>query len=210
MYRELFDISPDAMIAVDSTSRIVRVNTQAERLFGYSEAQLLGSGIDILIPARARNKHQAHVAHYIASPRVRSMGTGQELVGVRHDGSEFPVEIALSPISTPEGRVVVAAIRDISETQRARQALARARYDRVMAQMRDLQHGVPKDERHQIIRGDGEVRWLWERVFPIRDERGRIIGTVGAAQDITEQVRAEEALALDLDLATLLEPIHSA
>jgi len=138
MYRELFDISPDAMIAVDSTSRIVRVNTQAERLFGYSEAQLLGSGIDILIPARARNKHQAHVAHYIASPRVRSMGTGQELVGVRHDGSEFPVEIALSPISTPEGRVVVAAIRDISETQRARQALARARYDRVMAQIGQL------------------------------------------------------------------------
>jgi len=138
MYRELFDISPDAMIAVDGTSRIVRVNAQAERLFGYTEAQLLGSRIDVLIPARARNKHQAHVAHYIGSPRVRAMGTGQELVGMRHDGSEFPVEIALSPISTAEGRVVVAAIRDISETQRARQALARARYDRVMAQIGQL------------------------------------------------------------------------
>lgn len=138
MYRELFDISPDAMIAVDGSSRIVRVNAQAERLFGYTEAQLLGNGIDILIPARARSKHQAHVAHYIANPRVRAMGTGQELVGVRHDGSEFPVEIALSPISTPDGRVVVAAIRDISETQRARQALVRARYDRVMAQIGQL------------------------------------------------------------------------
>lgn len=138
MYRELFDISPDAMIAVDGNSRIVRANAQAERLFGYAEAQLLGSGIDMLIPARARDKHQAHVAHYAANPRVRTMGTGQELVGLRRDGSEFPIEIALSPISTSGGRIVVAAIRDISETQRARQALARARYDKVMAQVGQL------------------------------------------------------------------------
>jgi len=138
MYRELFEISPDAMIAVDANSCIVRANAQAERLFGYSETQLLGSGIEMLIPARARNKHQAHVAGYTANPRVRSMGTGQELVGLRRDGSEFPVEIALSPMTTPEGRIVVAAIRDISETQRARQALARARYDKVMAQVGQL------------------------------------------------------------------------
>ncbi|HEX7916051.1 PAS domain S-box protein [Rudaea sp.] len=138
MYRELFDISPDAMIAVDGNSRIVRANAQAERLFGYTETQLLGSGIDILIPARARDKHQGHVAHYAANPRVRTMGTGQELVGLRSDGSEFPVEIALSPMNTADGRIVVAAIRDISETQRARQALARARYDKVMAQIGQL------------------------------------------------------------------------
>ena len=138
MYRELFDISPDAMIAVDADSRIVRANAQAERLFGYTEAQLLGSGIDTLIPARARDKHRTHVAHYAANPRVRTMGTGQELVGLRRDGSEFPVEIALSPMNIAEGRIVVAAIRDISETQRARQALVRARYDKVMAQIGQL------------------------------------------------------------------------
>ena len=138
MYRELFDISPDAMIAVDGNSSIVRANAQAERLFGYTEEQLLGRGIDILIPARARDKHHGHVTRYTANPRVRAMGTGQELVGLRHDGSEFPVEIALSPINTPEGRIVVAAIRDISETQRARQALVRARYDKVMAQVGQL------------------------------------------------------------------------
>jgi len=138
MYRELFDISPDAMIAVDSGGRIVRANAQAERLFGYVEARLLGTGIDMLIPAHARGAHQAHLAHYIANPHTRSMGVGQELTGLRSDGSEFPVEIALSPIDAPEGRIVVAAIRDISETQRARQALARARHDKVMAQIGQL------------------------------------------------------------------------
>ncbi len=138
MYRELFDISPDAMIAVDGASRIVRANAQAERLFGYREAELLGAAIEMLIPARARRAHESHVAHYTANPRVRAMGTGQELTGLRKDGSEFPVEIALSPISAPEGRIIVAAIRDISETQRARQALVRARYDKVMAQIGQL------------------------------------------------------------------------
>ncbi|MFT3792028.1 MAG: PAS domain S-box protein [Rudaea sp.] len=138
MYRELFDIAPDAMIAVDGSGRIVRANAQAERLFGYAEARLLGAGIEMLIPERARHMHQAHMANYIANPRVRAMGSGQELIGLRNDGSEFPVEIALSPISTPEGRLVVAAIRDISETQRARAALARARYDKVIAQIGQL------------------------------------------------------------------------
>src|SRR5579883_138700 len=138
MYRELFDISPDAMIAVDGSSRIVRANAQAERLFGYKEAELLGAGIDMLIPSRVRHAHAEHVAHYTANPRVRSMGTGQELTGLRKDGSEFPVEIALSPIPTPDGRIVVAAIRDISETHRARQALVRSRYDKVLAQVGQL------------------------------------------------------------------------
>jgi PAS domain S-box-containing protein len=138
MYRELFDISPDAMIAVDAAGHIVRANAQAERLFGYVEAQLLGAEIEMLIPQRVRRMHHVHVAHYAANPRTRSMGTGQELTGLRSDGSEFPVEIALSPIATAEGRIVVAAIRDISETQRARQALVRARHDKVMAQIGHL------------------------------------------------------------------------
>jgi PAS domain S-box-containing protein len=126
------------MIAVDGASRIVFANAQAERLFGYSKAQLLGAGIDMLIPIHARHAHQAHVTRYAAHPHVRAMGIGQELIGLRQDGSEFPVEIALNPISTPQGRIVVAAIRDISETQRARQALARAQYDKMMARIGQL------------------------------------------------------------------------
>jgi len=138
MFRELFDIAPDAMVAVDGQGRIVRANAQAERLFGYEPGTLRDAPIEMLMPDRVRATHHRHVTHYAASPRIRPMGAGQELVGRRRDGSEFPVEIALSPISTEEGMLYVAAIRDISESQRARQALVRARHDKAMAQIGQL------------------------------------------------------------------------
>jgi PAS domain S-box-containing protein len=138
MFRELFDIAPDAMVAVDAQGRIVRANAQAERLFGYEPGALRDAPVEMLMPDRVRATHHRHVTHYAASPRIRPMGAGQELVGRRRDGGEFPVEIALSPISTEEGMLYVAAIRDISESQRARQALVRARHDKAMAQIGQL------------------------------------------------------------------------
>ena len=132
-FKVLFETAPDAMIVCDAAGAIVLANPQAERLFGYEAARMPGLSIDMLIPERARGRHQQHRARYVAQPRVRPMGTGQELSGLRADGSVFPVEIALSPIETQDGRLFVASIRDISETQRARQALARARYDAVVS-----------------------------------------------------------------------------
>ncbi|MDR3387600.1 MAG: PAS domain S-box protein [Rudaea sp.] len=138
MFRELFDAAPDAMIAVNHDGHIVRANAQAVRLFGYAESELHGAAIEILIPGHARAGHERHRMGYTANPRVRPMGTGQELTGLKRNGEEFPVEIALSPIHTPQGQMIVASIRDISETQRARQALVRARYDTFVTQIGQL------------------------------------------------------------------------
>ncbi|HEX7817592.1 PAS domain S-box protein [Dyella sp.] len=143
MFRELFDIAPDAMLAVDEAGHIVRVNGQAERLFGYAERELVGCHIEILIPKRARAAHKKHMAEYAHNPRVRPMGAGQELTALRVDGSEFPVEVALSPVRLENSALYVAAIRDISETQRARQALTRARYDGAIAQIGQLLLAAP-------------------------------------------------------------------
>ena len=100
MFRELFDTAPDAMIVVNRQGHIVRVNAQMERLFGFAEAELVGEPIEKLMPDQVRHAHQAHLKGYANNPRVRPMGTGQELVGQKRDGQQFPVEIALSPINT--------------------------------------------------------------------------------------------------------------
>lgn len=133
MFSELFATAPDAMIVVDRHGRIIRANSQTERLFGYSEAELRGQPVEMLIPEQARQAHRFHRENYAANPRVRPMGTGQELTGLKRNGQQFPVEIALSPYDSADGRLYVASVRDISETQRARQAVVRARYDAVIA-----------------------------------------------------------------------------
>ncbi len=129
MFQEFFDAAPDAMIAVDGEGTMTRVNEQAERLFGYSKAQMLGANIEMLVPVNMRPTHIDQRMAYMVHRRVRPMAAGQELLALRRDGTTFPVEIALSPIGKPERPLIVASIRDISETRRVRQALARARFD---------------------------------------------------------------------------------
>ena len=143
MFRELFDTAPDAMIVVDRHGKIVRANPQTQRLFGFQESEMLGQSIEMLMPERMRHAHQSHLENYTENPRVRPMGTGQELIGQKRDGQQFPVEIALSPIATPEGKLFLASVRDVSETQRARQAIARARYDACVAQIGQLALAAP-------------------------------------------------------------------
>ncbi len=117
-FRALLESAPDAMIITDEGSHIQLVNAQTERLFGYRRAELVGQPVEVLIPAALAGRHRQHRAAYAAAPKVRGMGIGLDLKGVRKDGTEFPVEISLSPIQTGEGLLVAAAIRDVSERKR--------------------------------------------------------------------------------------------
>ena len=114
-FRGLLESAPDAMIITNQAGQIALINTQTEIIFSYSSDELIGKPIEILIPKRYREGHPAHRHTFMADPRVRPMGPGLELWALRKDGTEFPVEISLSPLETEEGILVTAAVRDITE-----------------------------------------------------------------------------------------------
>jgi protein-histidine pros-kinase len=125
-FRDLLESAPDAMVIVDPAGRIVLVNSQAVQLFGWTREELLGQPVELLVPKRYGAAHVGHRAEFHGAPKARSMGLGLDLYGVRKDGSEFPVEISLSPIETEDGLFVSSAIRDASERRRIEQALQQA------------------------------------------------------------------------------------
>lgn len=111
------------MVIVDKAGTIVLINSQTERLFGYTCDELLGRPIEILVPDRFRRPHSAHRDAYFNEPRVREMGSGLDLFGVRKNGQEFPVEVSLSPLETEEGLLVSSSIRDVTDRKRTERIL---------------------------------------------------------------------------------------
>jgi PAS domain S-box-containing protein len=122
-FRQVVEAAPNAMVMVDRDGRIVLVNAQTEKLFGYEREALYGQTIETLVPERFRAGHQGYRTAYFDELKPRRMGTGRDLFGRRQDGSEFPVEIGLNPVTTPEEVFVLAAIVDITERKRAEQEL---------------------------------------------------------------------------------------
>ena len=123
----LLQSASEGVVLIDATGRITLVNAAAERMFGYDRAELIGQRLEVLLPDRVRSAHTEHRAHYFARPRVRPMGSGLDLAGRRKDGTEFPVEISLSYIDSPEGMTAMALITDITERKRAEVELQRQR-----------------------------------------------------------------------------------
>ena len=122
-FRDLLESTPDGIVMANPTGHIVIANSQAERLFGYESGELRGRSVDTLLPERYRQAHVGHRSNYFLQPRKRAMGSGLDLAGLRRDGSEFPIEISLSPLRTEESAFVMSAIRDISERKRFEKAL---------------------------------------------------------------------------------------
>ena len=137
---DLLETLPDAIIAVDHGGTIVQVNSQAQELFGYERDELIGQKVEMLVPESYRQQHHHHRETFARTPKTRRMGAELELFGRRRNGSEFPVEISLSPVSTEKGQFVLSAIRDITDRKRIAEELRRANeelYRRTAEQLGD-------------------------------------------------------------------------
>jgi PAS domain S-box-containing protein len=209
-FRELLESAPDAMVIVNAAGEIVLVNAQVERVFGYQRDELLGKRVEILVPERRRGTHALQRRGYLSDPHARPMGAGLDLYGRRRDGTEFPVEISLSPLPTEEGLLVSSAIRDVTERKRA-DVLERSF---VPERLPDIP-GVQLAARFLPGGAGVEVGGDWYDVFDVGDGRiGLVIGDVAGrgvhAATVMAQLRsALRAYALESHPpATALERLN--
>lgn len=151
-FRTLFEAAPIGVMAVDAAGCIIQFNVQIEKMFGYSREELIGQTVEILVPVRFRRRHAELRKNYTATRQMRLMGTGRDLVAVRKDGSEFPVEIGINHTATDLGDIVVASIADISERKRI--ADKNDLYDNARRKVQVCQQlGMPA----AVLRQDGHV-----------------------------------------------------
>ena len=189
-FLELLENAPDAMVIVNGQGRIVRLNKQADQLFGYDREELLGRPVEALVPERFRSTHQTHCRDYMVSPSVRKMGTQMEICALRKDGTEVPVEVSLAPLKTAEGPVISAAIRDITERKQMELQLSRSHR---MEAVGRLAGGVAHDFNNHLGIIIGYSERLLQRLGsgdPLRRHVGMIKEAALRSATLTQQLLA--------------------
>ncbi len=181
-FRSLFEFSPDAVIVTDAEGKITDVNGQVEVFFGYARGELHGMAIEMLIPERFRRQHPGHRKAFAAQPRLRPMGVCLDLFGLRKDGTEFPVDIMLSPVEMGGARLFLSVIRDLSEKKRAEEALERKERERQY-----LEEELNLDNSFEDIIGQSsELRRVLKQVETVANTEANvlILGETGTGKDL--------------------------
>jgi two-component system sensor kinase FixL len=173
LFRGILESAPDAMIVADDGGHIALTNTETERMFDYASRELVGQDVDVLLPERFRGRHSGHQAGYFAAPKRRAMGEGLDLYGARKDGTEFPVEISLSPLVVEGRKLVICVIRDVTYAKRARANLRKAQAQSAAA---------------QALAHVGSWEWTRQRgVVRRSDETNRIFGVATGSTPLLDE-----------------------
>ncbi len=194
--RAAVESSPSGLLMVDAQGRIVLVNREIERLFGYPREELLGKPIETLVPMRFREKHAGHREGFLADPKVRAMGIGRDLYGVRKDGSEVPVEIGLTPVVTDEGIFILGSVVDITARKRAeadRQELeAQLRQAQKLEAVGTLAGGIAHDFNNilTVLIGYTELLQVRSSDPKAREDLGQMLACAQRGRELVEKILA--------------------